>query len=117
MEYLLSVKSCGKAKANKRKYTESQILNIDDYYKSTIITSAKQIMYDRAITKFFVCCGIAFQLIEHPFFIDMVKSLCNGYEIPCSIILSTLLLDAELAHIIVDQYQILENKKNLTLDI
>ena len=44
-------------------------------------------------------------------FINMVKSLCNGYEIPCSITLSTSLLDAELAHIIVDQHQILENEK------
>ena len=104
MEYLLLVKSRGEAKANKRKRIESQTFNIDDYYESTIITSAKQIMCDRAITKFFVCCRIAFQLIEHTFFIDMVKSLCNGYEIPCSTTLSTSLLDAELAHIIVDQY-------------
>ena len=118
MEYLLIVKTRGEKKAvksNKRKCTESP--KIDDYYESNTITPAKQLMCDRAITKFFVCCGIAFQLIEHPFFIDMVKSLCCGYEIPCSTTLSTSLLDTELANVIVDQYQTLENEKNLTLGI
>ena len=41
IKYLLSIKLRNKAKANKKKCIESQILGIDNYYKSTIITSAK----------------------------------------------------------------------------
>ena len=115
IEYFLLVKSCGEVKVNKRKRTKSQTLSINNYYEPATVTSAKQIMCDRAITKFFVCCSVAFKLIEHPFFIDMVKSLCPGYDIPCSTTLSTSLIDSELAHIIVDQHQTLENEKNLTL--
>jgi hypothetical protein len=74
-------------------------------------------MCDRALTKFFVCCGISFHLVEHPFFIDMIKSLCNGYNLPCSTTLSNSMMNLELANIIVDQQLILDREENLTLGL
>ena len=72
-------------------------------------------MYNRIVAKFFICCGVAFRLVEHSFFIDMVKSLCLGYNPPCASILSEDFLYEELANIVVDQHIEMKRTKNLTL--
>ena len=50
------------------------------------------------------CCGVTFHLVEYPFFIDMVKSLCLGlgYNPSCAFTLSENFLYEELANIVVD---------------
>ncbi|CAG8769736.1 471_t:CDS:1, partial [Racocetra fulgida] len=47
---------------------------------------------DRALLKFFVCCGIPFSIVEHPFFLEFVKYLNQAYESPKQTYLSTTLL-------------------------
>ncbi|PKY44404.1 hypothetical protein RhiirA4_458705 [Rhizophagus irregularis] len=49
---------------------------------SKSIELGQQQICDRAVAKFFICCGVSFRLVEHPFIIDMVKSLCLGYNPP-----------------------------------
>jgi len=115
-QYLLVVQSNQREQATKKRKVQSQT-SLNQYYELTTIDSNKQAMCDRALTKFFVCCSISFHLVEHPFFIDMIKSLCNGYNPPCSTTLSNSMMNLELANIIVDQQLILDREENLTLGL
>ena len=70
---------------------------------------------DRALVRFFVCCGIPFSVVDSPFFWDFVKSLCYKYEPPKRTALSTNHLDAETARITLKIEEELRSLKNLTL--
>jgi len=70
---------------------------------------------DRALVRFFVCCGIPFSAVDSPFFQDFVKSLCYAYESPRRSALSSNLLDAETANIALKIEEELRPLKNLTL--
>jgi hypothetical protein len=116
-KFLLIVKTRGEnqseAAAKKRKTGHQQ--SITKYAESNTIEPFKKQICDRTIAKFFICCGVAFRLVEHPFFIDMVKSLCLGYNPPRADTLSENFLYEELANIVVDQRIELKRTKNLTL--
>lgn len=68
-------------------------------------------MVYRAIVKFFACCGIPFHIIENPFFIDFLRTLCPGYISPCRQTLSNDILNAEIFHVITEINLKLSNKK------
>ncbi|RHZ48726.1 hypothetical protein Glove_543g117 [Diversispora epigaea] len=70
-----------------------------------------------ALTRYFICCGIPFSTIEHPFCIDFIKSLCPGYNPPGCNFLSTTLINTELAYVQVAIEENLPNEKNLTLGL
>lgn len=97
----------------KRKVGNQQL--ITKYGEADTIEPAKQQMCDNAVAKFFICCGVSFRLVEHPFFINMVKSLCLGYVPPSAYTLSEDFLYKELANVVVDQNLVLKRTKNLTL--
>ncbi|CAB5392436.1 unnamed protein product [Rhizophagus irregularis] len=82
---------------------------------SKSIEPSQQQICDRAVAKFFICCGVLFRLVEHPFFIDMVKSLCLGYNPPSARTLSDNFMYTELADIVVDQHLLVKRTRNLTL--
>jgi hypothetical protein len=88
---------------------------VTSYYEPLSIDSAKETRCTRALTKFFVCCGIPFATTENPFFLDFVKSLCPAYKPPGRNYLSVSLVNTELAHIQVAIEKELEFEKNLTL--
>ena len=119
-KFLLIVKTRGEnqteaagVQSKKRKAGHQQ--SITKYGESNTIEPFKKKICDRTIAKFFICCGVAFHLVEHPFFIDMVKSLCLGYDPPRAFTLSEDFLYEELANIVVDQRIELKRTKNLTL--
>ena len=85
------------------------------YYEPLSIDAAKEIRCTRALVKFFVCCGIPFAIIESPFFLDFIKSLCPAYKVPKRTYLSTTLINTELAQTQVKIEEDLINEKNLTL--
>lgn len=70
---------------------------------------------DRALVRFFVCCGIPFSVADSPFFRDFVKSLCYHYDPPGRTSLSTNYLDTETANITLKMEEELRLLKNLTL--
>ncbi|GBC16237.2 ribonuclease H-like domain-containing protein [Rhizophagus irregularis DAOM 181602=DAOM 197198] len=122
IEYLLLIKQNAEERVtnststvSKKRCINLSQTRIDKFYESDQIDSTKQVLCDKAVAKFFVCCGVAFHLISHPFFIDMVKSLCNGYEPPCSTTLSNTLMNNELTKITVDQQLTLDKESDLTL--
>ncbi|PKC75618.1 hypothetical protein RhiirA1_436091 [Rhizophagus irregularis] len=63
--------------SKKRKYSEGQS-NMDDYHDSTELNEQRCTRINRALVKFFIACGIAFRVVEHPFFINFIKELNAG---------------------------------------
>ncbi|GBC24127.2 ribonuclease H-like domain-containing protein [Rhizophagus irregularis DAOM 181602=DAOM 197198] len=123
IEYLLLIKQNAEERVtnststvSKKRCVNLSQTRIDKFYESDQIDSTKQVLCDKAVAKFFVCCGVVFHLVSHPFFIDMVKSLCNGYEPPCSTTLSNTLMNNELTKITVDQQLTLDKESDLTLE-
>ncbi|CAG8764001.1 14132_t:CDS:2, partial [Rhizophagus irregularis] len=123
IEYLLLIKQNAEEQVtnststvSKKRCVNLSQTRIDKFYESDQIDSTKQVLCDKAIAKFFICCGVTFHLVFHPFFIDdMVKSLCNGYEPPYSTTLSNTLMNNELTKITVDQQLTLDKESDLTL--
>src|SRR4051794_33249540 len=99
--------------SKKRKVGHQQL--ITKYAELNTIEPFKKQSCDRIVAKFFICCEVAFCLVEHSFFIDMVKSLCLGYDPSCASTFSEDFLYEELANIVVDQHIEMKRTKNLTL--
>ncbi|CAB5371654.1 unnamed protein product [Rhizophagus irregularis] len=122
IEYLLFIKQNAEEQVtnststvSKKRCVNLSQTRIDKFYESDQIDSTKQVLCDKAVAKFFIYYGVAFHLVSHPFFIDMVKSLCNGYEPPYSTTLSNTLMNNELTKITVDQQLMLDKESDLTL--
>lgn len=117
--FLYLVKARGEAAAasnnKKRKVGGGDQQLITKYGEVDTIEPVKQLICDHAVAKFFICCGVSFRIAEHPFFIDMVKSLCLGYNPPTAEKITNDFMYAELANVVVDQRLLLEKSKNLTL--
>jgi hypothetical protein len=96
----------------KRKSGQTQL---DDYYEDDQIDNQKIERANRALIRLFACCGIPFHVVDHPFFIDFVKSLCFSYDPPGRTMLSNTLLNAEIAEVLVNTNEILKKSENLTL--
>jgi len=119
-KFLLIVKTRGdnqleavEVPSKKRKVGHQQ--SITKYAESNTIEPFKKQSCDRTVAKFFICCCIAFRLVKYPFFINMVKSLCLGYDPSCASTLSEDFLYEELANIVIDQHIEMKRMKNLTL--
>ncbi len=72
---------------------------------------------DNALIKAFICCNIVFTIVENPFFIELLKTLCLGYDSPSRWKLSTELLERELIKVNLKVEKILNSTFNLTLVI
>ena len=63
----------------------------------------------------FVCCGLSWHLIEHPFFIELLKQLHINYNPPDRKTLAESFLTQEIVRVNVKLYRLLDNENNLTL--
>lgn len=70
---------------------------------------------DQALIRFFVCCGIPFSTVNHPYFMDFVQSLCFGYNPPKNDALSTTILNKEITIVLKSIQEDLKYEENLTL--
>jgi hypothetical protein len=105
-------------KANKkRKSVGNNQLIMTDYHDFTKIPDARVMRINRALAKFFVTCGISFQIVEHLFFVNFVKKLNSTYELPTREFLSDQLLERELALVNLTVTTVIENGANLTLGL
>ncbi|GBC52238.2 ribonuclease H-like domain-containing protein [Rhizophagus irregularis DAOM 181602=DAOM 197198] len=100
--------------SKKRKYSEGQS-NMDDYHDSTELNEQRCTRINRALVKFFIACGIAFRVVEHPFFINFIKELNAGYNTPTREVLVNQLLERELAQVNFKVNSELEKETNLKL--
>lgn len=95
------------SKPSKKKRTkiEAETKNqskITDKFQSTHIDQSQEKLINKALTRFFTCCGIPFWVVESPFFIDLLKNLNAGYMPPDRRTLSNLWVDQETARITIN---------------
>ena len=60
-------------------------------------------------------CNIPFCIIENPYFVDLIKTLQPGYDLPSRQVLSGTLLQAEAARVNVRITNELDNESNFTI--
>jgi hypothetical protein len=99
----------------KRKIQDSNQRELTDWYESTNVPPQKVASITRALVRAFVCCGISFSIIENPFFIEFLREMRPGYEPPSAELLSSRLLDQEVAKINKKVKKIIKQTDNLTL--
>ncbi|RHZ83672.1 hypothetical protein Glove_88g109 [Diversispora epigaea] len=95
-------------------YKQSKITN---HVERLTVTDDKQRRCSRALTKFFVTCGVPLWIVENPFFIDYSKELCPGFQVLKRTILSTTMINVETATVIAEMKKKLSNETNLTLGL
>ncbi|RHZ70422.1 hypothetical protein Glove_271g90 [Diversispora epigaea] len=95
-------------------YKQSKITN---HVERLTVTDDKQRRCSRALTKFFVTCVVPLWIVENPFFIDYLKELCPGFQVPKRTILSTTMINVETATVIAEMKKKLSNETNLTLGL
>lgn len=89
---------------------------IENHYEIKKISNSRQNDIDNALIKAFVCCNLAFSIIENPFFKELLKTLSPGYQIPSRKKLYEF-LEYEVAQINLKVQKIYEENNNLTLGI
>ena len=90
---------------------------IDNYHDSADLPESRITRINRALIKFFVTCGIAFKIIEHSFFINLLKELNGGYDPPSREILAGQMLERELAQVNNNVKLEIEKETNLTIGL
>ncbi len=106
-----------KSTNKKRKLSSGGQQSIYDYHDSTDLLESKITQINRALVKYFVACGISFRIVEHPFFINLLKELNGGYDPPTREILAGQMLEHELAHVNNHVKSEIEKETNLTIGL
>jgi hypothetical protein len=102
-------------KTNKKRKVTGQTI-LDEYHDiDEPLPKGRIDRINRALIKLFVCCGIAFHIVESPFFIDFLKELNSAYDPPSREILSNRIFEGELGNINSKVAKELEQSDNLTL--
>jgi hypothetical protein len=104
-----------KRKLNNGASVQTTQTKISEFHESTKLSEDRIHEIDRACVKAFVVCGIAWHVIENPFFIEFLKTLRPGYVPPSKEVLSGKLLSEETAVVNTRVTGILKNTTNLTL--
>jgi len=101
--------------SKKRKSNDSSQTYINDHYENYPTTLVKEDQINKALTKMFVCCNLPFALIEHPFFVEFIKTLRATYNLPSRWILSETLIIQETSRISLKVSRIINEESNLTI--
>ena len=72
---------------------------------------------NRVLIKFFVACGVSFRIVEHPFFINLLKELNGVYNPPIREMLLGQMLKRELAQVNNNVKLEIEKETNLTIGL
>ena len=99
----------------KRQNSESDQVTLENFYENSDLSKERKEDIDTALIKAFVCCGLPWHLVEHPFIIELFKRLRSNYSLPDRKTLADTLLTQEILRVNVRLYRLLENESNLTL--
>jgi hypothetical protein len=108
----LEQKTTKKRKLNNGQTTQTKI---PEFHESSKLSDDRIHEINRACVKAFVVCGIAWHVIENPFFIEFLKTLRPGYVPPSKEVLSGKLLSQETAVVNTRVTDVLKNTTNLTI--
>jgi len=101
----------------RRKLSSGGQQNIYDYHDSNDLPDSRVTRINRALIKFFVACGISFRIVEHPFFINLLKELNRGYDPSTREMLAGQMLERELAQVKNNVEAEIEKETNLTIGL
>lgn len=113
--YLEKLSGATQNKKRKAVAESSQTSLEQSFRKIEELSSGYINQINRALVKFFVCCGISFQIVENPFFVDLIKELNPSYTLPPREFLSGRLIEEELSRVNYKVTEELKNESNLTL--
>lgn len=99
---------------NKRKI-ESDQTTLEDFYENADLNKERKENIDIALIKAFVCCGLPWRLVEHPFIIELFKQLRSNYNLPDQKTLADTILKKEILRVNVKLFRLLDDGNNLTL--
>ena len=100
---------------HKNNQIESDQTTLDNFYENSNLMKKWKEAIDKALIKAFICYGLLWYLIEHPFIIELFKQLQPNYNPPNRRTLTDTLLMEEILQVSVKCYNLLDNKSNLTL--
>jgi hypothetical protein len=89
--------------------------NLEDFYENSDLSKERKEDIDTALIKAFVCCGLPWHLVEHPFIIELFKQLRSNYNLPDRKTLADSLLTQEILRVSVKLYRLVDNENNLTI--
>src|SRR5205823_11389666 len=99
----------------KKQTVDKDQKSLEEFFETRVLSQGKKAKIETSLIKLFVCCGLSWCLVEHPFFVEFVKQLHSSYEAPNRKTLAGTLLDDEILRVHTKIYRILEKQNNLTL--
>ena len=97
------------------KHKNNDQTTLDNFYDNSDLSKERKEDIDTALIKAFVCCGLPWRLVEHPFIIELFKQLRSNYSLPDRKTLADSMLTQEILRVNVKLYRLLEEENNLTL--
>jgi hypothetical protein len=104
-------------KGKKQKVSLVQTKITSKFEPAAEIDSAKAQRCNRALTRFFICCGILFKIVSNPFFIDLIKCLCPFYQLPNRVIFAGTWVNQELSQVVSRISDDIRDCDNMTIGI
>src|SRR3954453_21529895 len=95
-------------KSGVKRNTDDDRKTLEEYFDTLTLTQEKKDKIDIVLIKLFVCCGLSWRLVEHPFFIEFVKELRSVYNLPNRKTLAGTSLDDEILRVNTNVYRLLE---------
>lgn len=102
-------------KSQMSRNTDDDQKTLEEYYDALPLSEEKRIKIELSLIRLFVCCGLSWRLVEHPYFVEFIKELRSAYNLPNRKTLSGTLLDNEILRVNTEIYQLIKKEKNLTL--
>jgi hypothetical protein len=119
VKYMVEMRETDFFNSTTSKRKSSQVENdqttLVNFYENSDLSKERKEVIDTALIKAFVCCGLPWQLIEHPFMIELLKQLWPNYKPPDRKVLTDTLLTQEILRVSVKCYRLLDVEDNLTL--
>ncbi|PKK59198.1 hypothetical protein RhiirC2_857463 [Rhizophagus irregularis] len=83
-------------KSQMSRNTDDDQKTLEEYYDALPLSEEKRIKIELSLIRLFVCCGLSWRLVEHPYFVEFIKELRSAYNLPNRKTLSGTLLDNEI---------------------
>lgn len=98
---------------NKRQKTRQT--SVTNFYGTKKLEKGRSDELDRVVTKAFIMANIPFNVIENPWFVNMIRTLQPGYNTPSRQVLGGSLLEAELSRTNIRINNELNKETNFTI--
>ena len=112
MSISIATNSRNSSSSKKKRKTNN---NLHSYYENTSCNIEQKQKLDQALLRAFVVCGIPWNVVSNPFFMDFMKLAKPGYDPATRKELSGQLLNQEIARITIKLNKLVKSERNMTL--